>query len=175
MLRRLRLALALAVLAASLASVPAGASCATTPTLTDAIAAADTVFVGTVTDTGRYGSATFLVAEVWKGADLPSLYAVKGPSDTATSDEQRAWELGQRYLVVALRDQGVVRDDACSATRPWTDALSSLRPAAVRSPADEVPTSGPPGAPPFAFVFLGILVIGSVGAYLLYRGAAERP
>jgi hypothetical protein len=171
MFQRIRFALALALLAAAVMSVPARAACDAAPPLADAIAAADIVFVGTVADVSRRDStATFAVEEVWRGDRLPAVVTVHGSSDTAVAaNDDRAWRLGGRYLVTATDDDGTLRDNACSASRPWTDALAALRPADAHPPVDETPTSGPPGDPPYALVFLLIVAGGALGAFLLLR------
>lgn len=160
----LPLALALAIVAGIPAQ--ADAACAA-PSSSDAgLASADVVFVGTVADASRRdATATFAVEEVWRGDAVPAVVTIHATE----TDEARGWRLGGRYLVAATDDAGTLRDDVCSASQPWTDALSALRPDDAHPPVDATPTSGPPGDPPYAFVFLLILAVGAVGGFLLLR------
>jgi hypothetical protein len=141
-----------AVLAASLVwalwtAPAASASCAPLPPLTEALAAADVVFVGTVTGL-EYDrrTATFDVEEVWKGEVGGSVLVNGGPPleeleraereglGIATSVD-RTFELGVRYLVVPREASGdVLSDDSCSATQPYASNLDRFRPAGTEAP-----------------------------------------
>lgn len=167
---RLLLPLALALLLLTGAPSGTDASCATAPSTEAGLAAADVVFIGTVADVSRRDStATFAVDEVWRGDALPAVVTVHGAAENAPAEDDRAWRLGGRYLVAATNDGGTLRDTACSASQPWTDALAALRPADAHPPVDQTPTSGPPGDPPYALVFLLIVAGGALGAFLLLR------
>lgn len=176
MFTRLRLipVLALVLACAAWIAVPAHAqaSCAVTPSLFAALRQDTTIFVGTVTTTeNRNRTATFLVSEIWRGPNVTPLVKVHGaPNDrTVTTSTDRTYDSDVRYLVVAHRDGDVLVDDACSATQPWNDGLAAFRPADAHAPADERPTSGPPGGASYAWVFLLILVGGVAAAFLLLR------
>jgi len=135
----------------------ASASCAEPPPLERALAAADVVFVGTVTALANDGrTATFRVEEVWKGTVGELVVVNGGPSlaelekaaregyGVATSVD-RTYERGGRYLVVPFGASGdVLTDNACSSTQPYTDSLDRFRPAAA---ADPIPGREPASAP----------------------------
>jgi hypothetical protein len=63
---------------------------------------------------------------------------------------------------------GTLHDDSCSATLLYKAEFDAFRPANAHPPQGP-PTSGPPGAQPIAAVFLAILILGSAGAFLLWR------
>lgn len=124
---------ALALLTPTVAS----ASCAEFPPVDEHLAAADVVFVGSVIGLRNQDrTATFAVAEIWRGPDLvPEVFVRGGPDDPgAGSSVDRTFELGVVYLVAARIVSGDLVDDACSATRPWDDDLERLRPADARVP-----------------------------------------
>jgi hypothetical protein len=174
MFTRLRLVLVLALASTALIALAAhaDASCAVAPSVSAALQQGDTIFVGTVTSTENRGrTATFLVKEIWRGPNVTPLVKVHGAPDdrTITTSADRTYESGVEYLVVARRDGDMLRDDACSATQPWADGLAAFRPADARAPVDERPTSGPPGGASYAWVFLLILVGGTLAAGLMLR------
>jgi hypothetical protein len=148
--RAMRVALALALGIGMLArpgigSLPGGwgqplgidtvrAACASTPSLVDAIAQADVVFVGTVIFLENDSHwATVDVEERWRGAaDLGSTVIVHGSGEPGLQTAiDRAYEL-RRYLFVVGRGDGFLVDNACTGTTPWTDALARLRPGDVQ-------------------------------------------
>jgi hypothetical protein len=152
----------------------ATALCAEPVTPAEALQRAPVAFVGTVTRVADGGyTATFNVEEIWKGPNLSEASTVYGGS--ANIEDSRTWQSGQRYLVFPSVDSdGNLLDTACSSTGPYTAAYDALRPSSARAPQGP-PTSGPPGDPPVAAVFLLILLLGSLGAFFLWRtGRVER-
>ena len=170
-IRASRLFLPLAIALITLAGAPstADALCGEAPSIPDGIARADIAFVGTVANLSRGNSyATFAVEDVWRGDDLPAVVTIHPWREGFTEDEH-VWRLGGHYLVVVHDDAGTLWDNACCVTRPWTDGLTALRPADAHPPVDRTPTSGPPGDPPYAFVFLLIVAGGAAAGFLLLR------
>jgi hypothetical protein len=158
-----------AALAATFASPATSTAVCSTPTSpADALEQAAVVFVGTVTTVADQGyTATFSVEEIWKGPNLALVTTVYGGS--VGLEDSRSWQVGQRYLVFPSVDaDGNLLDSLCSATAPYQTSFDALRPANARPPQGP-PTSGPPGNPPIAAVFLGILLLGCLGAFLLWR------
>jgi hypothetical protein len=133
-------ALGYAVAAASavwvLGAAPtARADCAAPPPLEEAIASARVAFVGTVTGLGNDArTATFRVAEVWKGSVGETVVVRGGPPGNPTSVD-RFFEPGIEYLVVPYGASGdVLEDNSCSSTLPYTSELDRFRPAAASTP-----------------------------------------
>ncbi len=142
------------------------------PTPDDALARAGVAFVGTVTGVADDGqTATFDVAEIWKGTNLANPITVYGLGvDTAgAAAGGRTWAVGTRYLVFPTLDKnGNLLDRGCSPSVAYTAALDGLRPASAHAPQGP-PTSGVPGDPPIAAVFLVIVIFGTLGAVFLWR------
>ncbi|MEA2672970.1 MAG: hypothetical protein QOI92_162 [Chloroflexota bacterium] len=138
------------------------ASCVRPPDVKTAVASADIVFIGTVMATATENSpARVAVEEVWRGPDQPAevLMRVGSVGDTATSVD-RTVEVGVKYLFVPYLDvNGVLNDNACSSTTPWTADLMGLRPAGAR-----LPIGGPAAAAGFDFGILGPLIVAVVVA-----------
>ena len=102
------------------------ASCATAPrSAEDAVLFGDVVFVGTVLRTENEGRwPTVRVEERWKGArDLADTVVVRGGPEPGTATSIDRTYLPGRYLFVVSAPGGILTDDACSGTRPWTDDL----------------------------------------------------
>lgn len=156
------------------------ASCATTPSIDEAVLLGDIVFVGTVLRTENGGRwATVRVEERWSGArSLGDTVDVHGGPEpgTATSID-RIW-VTTRYLFVVHQGDGVLEDDQCTATTPWTPDLARLRPIDVSPAADVVANTAStqinldPLLPVVALV--GALVI-AVIAYVFVLRARQRP
>lgn len=166
-----RLLLPLALALVLLAGQPSGtdAICASVP-MPDAMGDAPVVFVGTVTETeNRDATATFLVDEIWRGPTLTPLVKVHGPAPDATAEDVLTWHQGVTYLVMPQLVGERLEDHACSNSRPWSDDLAVFRPADAREPVDQTPTSGPPGDPPYALVFVLIVAGGAATTFLLQR------
>jgi hypothetical protein len=120
---------------------PAGADCQMAGPVPDELARVRVAFVGTVTEVNG-STATFDVAEVWKG-DVGAVAEVGGAFDDGRfGEDDRGWKLGETYLVLPYVEGGSLRDTICSATTEWTDELAALRPAGVETPAAPAP-SGP--------------------------------
>jgi hypothetical protein len=129
--------------AATLALVPllvpatASASCLAPPPGDDPWAAADAVFLGTVTNVANNGRwATVHVEEIWTGPDQPAEVIVRGGPEGATATSvDRTYIAGIRYVFAVLVVEGNLEDNACSATTE-ADAidLDAVRPAEVRIP-----------------------------------------
>lgn len=137
-----RLAVAALALGFSLlAPVPALADCMPAPELEQAIGESDLVFVGTVTSVEHGGrSATVEVEVVWRGGEMGPTVTVLGGRDPAQPmEDDRAFEAGVSYLFFPSVQDGRLIDGICSATTPWTDSLSALRPVDAHAPAPGTP------------------------------------
>ena len=149
------------------------AACVQAPRPIVAIETAPIAFVGTVTAIDSRGAATYQVGEIWKGTNLPNpvvVYPILNPADAGAAGPARA--IGTRYLVFPSVDaDGNVRDEECSSTSVYQDSFAAFRPAGAHAPQGP-PTSGLPGDTPIAAVFLAILVMGSAGAFFLYRSGS---
>ena len=145
------------MLVSALGALPAQASCAEAVPLQDAIANAQTVFVGTVTETDFDGRVvTFNVSEVWKGETGPTIIVVGGPSiadlqaaqangENVVTSVDRSFELGTTYLVVSHGSHdGVLLDNQCSNTQPFAVSLNEHRPADATPPTTDRPVSDAP-------------------------------
>jgi hypothetical protein len=162
----------LAALAVTPAAPPVAAECPSPPTPAEALASATIVFVGIVTATSSTRrTATFTVEEIWKGPNLSTETTVYGAAPTASGEpvDARVWTVGTRYLVFPNATvNGDLVADACTATAVYSPSFVALRPTDARAPLGP-PTSGPPGAPPFAAAFLLILLAGTGAALVLWR------
>ena len=157
------------------------ASCATAPrSAEDAVLFGDVVFVGTVLRTENDGRwPTVRVEERWKGArDLADTVIVRGGPEPGTATSVDRTYLPGRYLFVVTAPGGILTDDACSGTRPWTDDLAVLRPAGVSAAAVDLPTD-PLGSLNMSDVaaVAGLLVflLVAIVAYLYVLRARRRP
>ena len=136
--RILPVALALPLL---LLAAPVMADCQMAGSVADELARVRVAFVGTVTEVNG-STATFDVAEVWKG-DVGEVVEVGGAFDDGSfGEDDRGWNVGATYLVLPYVEGNFLRDTICSATTAWTDELAALRPAGVETPAAPAP-SGP--------------------------------
>jgi hypothetical protein len=171
---------------AALALVPAAkASCAPLPPLAKPLAAAEVVFVGTVTRLEHDGRvATFRVEEVRKGV-VGSTVVVNGSAVSLAALEKaarkglgiassvdRTYELGVRYLVVphdASRE--VLLDNSCSATQIYMSKLDASGPPREASfpPPPSPPATGRPVEPPEG---ISRLTLGLVAAAIGVAAAA---
>jgi hypothetical protein len=174
----LPVALLLALLLPAVPAAPAAAACGSRPSPAEAMASAQLVFVGTVTATSDTGqTATFSVQEIWKGQNLASQVTVYGAAPVASGQpaDVLTWTVGTRYLVFPSATlNGNLVADACTATEVYQSAFDALRPSNAHPPLGE-PTSGPPGAPPFAAAFLLILLAGTGAALILWRLGPRPP
>lgn len=147
MARRLARSLLAASLAAPLLAIgpvpphPAAATCATRPDLVVALRDAEFVLVGSVValeNDARW--VTVRVEESWRGPFEPgtTVEVRAGPEPGAASVVDRVFA-PSRYLLLPRSGPGHLVDDACSATRPWSEELAVHRPATVEpwvDPAD---------------------------------------
>ena len=197
-MRRLAAALAVGavVILGGLVGVvaPASASCAGTPSPASAMAAGDTVFVGTVvstTDAGQW--AAFEVEEVWSGHPSSTVTVKAGapaPHGGTFSgmEDNRTYQPGTRYLVDAsthsfgpiVLNPGELADSGCSGTQAWSAAVAAQRPATARVVAhaspitilgalpDPTPAPGPSTWHRLApWAVGGLVLVGFVGAVVL--------
>jgi hypothetical protein len=118
-----------------------------------ALEEAPVVFVGTVVEISFSDGdrlATLRVEEVWKG-EVGRVVVVDGgrpPQKVrritgSLSNLGRMFHLGGRYLVAPFEEDGVLRDNSCSATRWYTNELDRLRPPNARTIAWEASRSTP--------------------------------
>jgi hypothetical protein len=167
-LRRL-IAFVLALMWASVAA-PVAADCEPAGPIEEELLAAPVAFVGTVTEVVG-GSARFNVLEVWAGDVGEEAHVVGGGWFAARGGQQarrqiveddRSWELGETYLVLPVPHQGLLADNACTATTVWESDLEAFRPADVvgNEPGQADEASAVPYAPvavsAVAVVLLGL-------------------
>lgn len=123
------------------------ASCTAPPPLDQAIAEAETVFVGTVVGLDFDARlATFEVIEVWKGAvgpealvnggpGLQELAAARAQGQNVFSSVDRQFGAGETYLVVSHGRSGeFLFDNACSSTQLVSAETELARPATAHAP-----------------------------------------
>lgn len=158
----------LAVAITALLPGSASADCQPPASIEAALAAAPVVFVGTVTGTLGVSGARLEVVEVWKGS-LPGAIEVRGMADGVLLEDDRSWQVGQRYLVVPRVSGGILRDDICTATTPWRDELAILRPASVRAGG-----GGGSGVSGAVLVAVGVLAVLAISAFAFRRAGAGR-
>lgn len=178
-----RLALAVALvagLASGLGVSPAAASCATSPSIDEAVLRGEVVFVGTVLTTENDGRwATVKVEERWSGARaLGDAVQVRGGPEAGTATSvDRTYQAG-RYLFVVRNGPGYLEDDQCTATTIWVADLARLRPPGVTP--DPLVVSGaivtdPTLEPILPAVALVAALVIAVIAYILILRARRRP
>lgn len=119
------------------------ALCAPSVLIDEAIANANVVLVGTVTDLSNESRwARVEVEEVWKGPDLPAVVVVRGgPEPGVWSSVDRTYR-AVRYLFIVQFDGRVLTDSVCGNTAEWSDNLLVFRPADWRGPAGAAGESG---------------------------------
>jgi hypothetical protein len=159
----------------------ATASCATTPSIDEAVLLGEVVFVGTVSrieNGGRW--ATVKVEERWQGArSLGDTVEVHGGPEPGTATSIDRTYSTTRYLFVVRNGPGYLEDDQCTATTSWVPDLARLRPIDVSPAADvaaNTTSSGldlEPYLPLFALV--GALVIAVVAYVFILRARARPP
>jgi hypothetical protein len=127
----------LALLSVMVMAPPASASCAPPQPLRDELGDAKVAFVGTVISTTNLERTALVnVEQIWLGRSLPETVEVRGgPVDdgTATSND-RSFDEGERYLFVPMNATPPFRDDACSATQPFTPEVAQLTPEGALDP-----------------------------------------
>lgn len=137
----------------------ARASCIAGPPLAEAVATADTVFIGTVLATTNEGRlARVRVDAVWRGGPLPAVVVVNGryagpglppapAGEVQWSSVDRSYTVGERYLFLPHNGVSPFEDVPCTSTRLYTPDLDRYAPAAVRTPDPRLPTPPPFLAP----------------------------
>jgi hypothetical protein len=156
------MAIGLAGLCAAIAMPAAAATCGPAP---ETIASTDSVFVGTLTAVGSGGmQGTFIVEEVWHGADLPPMVVVSTPLGQFSGAPTP-----MRYLVLATvaGNQLALDNRECGGAFPWDSSYAPMRPAGARAPA-EAPAEG--GVPvQMLFVIGAAAVLVAVSAFAFRR------
>lgn len=155
---------------------PTAADCDPVGPIEEALPAAPVVFVGTVTEADG-PIATFKVSEVWAG-DVGDVVTVRGLFDgvpapdggfgAGFSEDDRQWTVGETYLVVPFVDDGVLRDNQCTATNEWQRELEAFRPANARIVAGEATTGAAP-VPVELILVLGAVLLVTAGSILAFR------
>ena len=114
----------------SMSAAPALASCAPPPSLEEAFADADLVFIGVVTEVTNNGrTASVDVEQVWKGPEQPFNVAVHGGPDEADliTSVDRTFELGT-YIFFPVNSSPPFEDNICTLTQPVSEAISVINP-----------------------------------------------
>jgi hypothetical protein len=124
------------VVAALWAPAASSAKCVAPPADGAPWAAADAVFVGTVTSVASGDRrATVRVEEVWQGPDQPAEVVVRGGPEDGMTSVDRTYAVGMRYVFAVAVDDGTLLDNACSGTTEvGAIDLDAVRPAEVRGP-----------------------------------------
>jgi len=150
----------------------AAASCVQPKALPEEIAAAKTVFVGTVVFTWDGDRrARVHVESVWRGAALSAYVEVHGsPADgmfSATSVD-RTYRAGERYLFVLFGDSQPFQDNICTSTQVYTEAFDAYAPANPTSPMNPTPLDPVANvAGPYWPAGLVVLLLAAAGAAIL--------
>jgi hypothetical protein len=170
-------ALLLLVISALARPAPALAACSTVRPPEDVVLFGDVVFVGTVQSVENGGRwATVHVDERWKGGrDVTGTIVVHGP-EAGLGTVARTYAPG-RYLFDVTEGDGTFNDDACSGTRPWADAMASLRPAGVQA-ADAAsfdPLASIDPGDLAVVAALGVALLVAIVAYLYLLRSRRRP
>ncbi len=170
-------------------AAPADAACDAPVSMPEALAAADSVFVGRVYSVSSDGRAAVMeVLEIWKGSDLAATVGVHGGDpDAPLGDDDRTFEKGRTYLVVPENSRAPFEASLCSATalyRPTGEI-----PAEYAAPLGAFEVRYPEGldqedgsaiesvtaflsGPIVTWSVLGLVAVGL--AYVLLRGSLER-
>lgn len=135
------------------------------------IAAADVVFVGTLTAADATGSqATFAVEEVWKGYDLASVVTVTGSPGQWSRPASIT-----RYLVLARVTGGTLQLGVeCNQAYPWDASLAAERPATAHPPVGAA-TDAEIQVPLPIFVGAGIVALVAGISLVAFRGPRTPP
>jgi hypothetical protein len=152
----------------------------------EALDQAEVVFVGTVVELENSRRwAMVEVSEIWKGDVVPGRVEVRvgpkdppGPGGVATSVD-RYYKLGREYLFVPFRGRGTIfRDNACTASRLFTERLERFRPVGSEEPtpspsasSSEVVAAPDPIDPAFWWVMAGAVVAILIGGVLWLRSS----
>ena len=185
-----RSAAAAFLLAAAVLATPgiALASCVEPPPLGQAIAEAETVFVGTVVGLDFDARlATFEVIEVWKGAvgadaivnggpGLQELGEARAQGQNLFTSVDRQYGAGQTYLVVSHGRSGeILFDNACSSTQPYSAEVELIRPETAYAPTavpEPLVSTEVDAGFPWVLPIIGVTVALGIIAVVVY---ARRP
>jgi hypothetical protein len=127
--------LALFVIAAM--ASPASASCAPQQPLRDELGDAKVAFVGTVISTTNHDKTALVsVEQIWLGRSLPETVEVQGgpENEQLVTSNDRSFDEGERYLFVPSNAIPPFRDNACTATQPFTPEVARLTPEGAIDP-----------------------------------------
>ena len=129
---------ALALTGAQTAEASCGGGGPGSPSLGDRIAAAPTVFVGTVVYTSDQDRvARVKVESIWRGPGLQAYIDVHGSPVSGpftASSVDRHYQSGTRYLFVPVNALPPFDDNSCSLTQPFAADLSAYAPTDARAP-----------------------------------------
>jgi hypothetical protein len=164
-IRRSLLAVVLSAAAVVLVAAPAdAATCGPSP---ETIAAADVVFVGTLTVGGAAGTqGTFAVEEVWKG-DVPALVVVTGHSEQWSRPGADVRSLVLATVVETSLRVGV----ECSWPYVWDPSYAAFRPAGAHQPQPTSDEGGGLPLPLFAIAGAAALLL-TVSVLAFRRGSS---
>jgi hypothetical protein len=183
---RIRLSTTVFLLLATLAlPAAARADCQPVESVEAALEAAEVAFVGTVLRTAPGEGAVFRVEEVWAG-QLASTIEVGGlngrrrrvvrpnqevpavpPIPAGFAEDDRVWEVGQRYLVIPYLVEGSLVDHICSGTAAWSNELAALRPpTATEAEPEPVPTASPPWP---VLIAGALMLVLTIAGWLAFR------
>lgn len=154
------------------------ADCAEPPDIKMAVATADIVFVGTVSDVTNNGRwAEVKVGAVWRGPDQPATLLIRGgPEGNAASSVDRSFVAGVTYLFVPYLDASTktLSDNICTSTTEWRAELDGLRPSDARPPTGSTPAEAGFDLSPLLPVGVAVIVfVVLLGIGLLARGRQE--
>ncbi len=152
-------------------------SCGSPGSPTEAMAAADAVFIGRAVAVGEIGSpdsftTEFLVSTVWKGPT-----SRKALIETGGMEEGYSFDVGGEYLVYAYAlgfshgETEVMWTGFCSRTVPLSKALDDL----TGLGAGQAISKPPPEAVPWALISFVALAVGLSGTGLLVRRKLTAP
>jgi hypothetical protein len=113
-------------------------------------------------------NARFQVEDVWVG-HLRETVTVYGLSSEQVSEDDRAWQVGARYLVLPIVDGDVLRDSICSATTEWSPELVALRP--VGAPSSDTGVA----VPLLPILAVAAFVVVLLAAFVGYDRYIRRP
>lgn len=163
-------------------------TCAGIQTPAEGLRESEAVFSGEVVDLGAedpqprddtpLGGVEFRVKEAWKGvSDGAAIIYGQGEGYFGEDAEGRivisscavTFERGESYLVYAYRSgekaDGYLETDACTATKPLSDAGKDLR--VLGPPTTALPDTGGPTHPPRSGVFLSVALVALAGTLAL--------
>jgi hypothetical protein len=138
-MNRKTIALAFALILLGAANAALACSCAPPPPPQDALKQSSAVFTGTVIDVTTSGVnhvVRLRVESSWKGAKCGEVTVLTASEDAACG---YSFQVGQSYLVYAVKEQGKLSTNLCSRTKPTSDAGEDLT--ALGKPGTTCPAS----------------------------------